>query len=41
MKHVSLRKIAAPAPRLTVWVPLMVAGTLCLVWLALAALLRL
>ena len=37
MKRISLRKSPAPTPRLTLWVPVIVALVLCLVWLALLA----
>jgi len=40
MKPVSLRKIIAPAPRLTLWVPVLVAGGLSLFWLGLVALIQ-
>ncbi|MCX7289332.1 MAG: hypothetical protein NTW20_17805 [Rhodobacterales bacterium] len=38
MKRVSLRKSPAPAPRYTLWVPVILAVALCLVWLGLLAL---
>lgn len=38
MKRVSLRKTAAPSPRLTLWVPGTLALVLCLIWLGLLAL---
>lgn len=41
MKPVSLRKTVAPTPRLTLWVPLVVAAALSLFWLGLIALIRL
>lgn len=41
MKPISLRKALAPTPRLTLWVPVMVAFGLSLFWLGLLALIRL
>jgi len=41
MKRVSLRKTLAPTPRLTLWVPGLVAAALSLFWLGLLALIRL
>jgi hypothetical protein len=41
MKRASLRKSLAPAPRFTLWVPVLLAGGLGLVWLGLLALIRL
>jgi len=41
MKPISLRKVPAPTPRLTLWVPVMVAMGLSLFWLGLLALIRL
>ena len=38
MKRMSLRKSAAPSPRLTLWVPGIAALCLCLIWLGLLAL---
>lgn len=38
MKPVSLRKSPAPAPRLTLWVPALLAALLGLLWLCLLAL---
>ena len=40
MKRVSIRKTVAPSPRLTLWVPVLLAGALCLAWLGLVALLQ-
>jgi hypothetical protein len=41
MKRVSLRRSAAPTPRLTLWVPALLALPLCLFWLSVLALIRL
>jgi hypothetical protein len=41
MKQVSLKRTPAPTPRLTLWVPVIVAGALSLFWLGLLALIRL
>lgn len=41
MKQVSLKRLPAPTPRLTLWVPVILAGALCLFWLGLFALIRL
>ncbi len=41
MKPVSLRKTVAPPPRLTLWVPVILAAALSLFWLGLIALIRL
>jgi hypothetical protein len=41
MKHVSLRRSVAPTPRLTLWVPVLAAGGLSLIWLLALALIRL
>ena len=38
MKPVSLRKSPAPAPRLTLWVPVFLAALLSLIWLGVVAL---
>jgi hypothetical protein len=38
MKRVPVPKHLAPAPRLTLWVPVLIAGGLCLFWLGLLAL---
>jgi hypothetical protein len=38
MKRTSLRRLPAPTPRLTLWVPVLVALPLCLFWLGLLAL---
>jgi hypothetical protein len=38
MKRVSLRKTQAPTPRMTLWVPAIVALGLSLAWLVLLAL---
>ncbi len=38
MKRASVRKNFAPAPWLTLWVPVMVAGALSLFWLGLLVL---
>jgi len=38
MKRVSVPKHLAPTPRLTLWVPVMIAGALILFWLGLMAL---
>lgn len=40
MKRVRLTRTAAPTPRLTLWVPVLVALGLCLVWLGLLALVQ-
>jgi hypothetical protein len=41
MKQVSLKRTPAPTPRLTLWVPVIVASALSLFWLGLLALIRL
>jgi hypothetical protein len=41
MKTVSLRKSLAPTPRLTLWVPVIVAAALSLFWVGLLALILL
>ena len=41
MKNVSLRKALAPTPRLTLWVPVILAAALSLFWLGLLALIQL
>jgi hypothetical protein len=41
MKRVSLRKTIAPTPRLTLWVPVILALGHSLFWLGLLALIRL
>lgn len=41
MKRVSLRRSIAPTPRLTLWVPVILASALSLFWLGLVALIRL
>ncbi|MCC6517849.1 MAG: hypothetical protein IT543_03285 [Tabrizicola sp.] len=41
MKPVSLRISIAPTPRFTLWVPVVLACALCLLWLGLLALIRL
>jgi hypothetical protein len=41
MKRVSLKRSPAPTPRLTLWVPVMLACGLSLFWLGLLALIRL
>ncbi|MGL4235216.1 hypothetical protein [Tabrizicola sp.] len=41
MKRAPLRKTPAPTPRLTLWVPVLMALGLCLLWLAVLALIRL
>lgn len=38
MKRVSLQKHLTPAPRLSLWVPTLIAAALCLFWLGLLAL---
>lgn len=38
MKRVSLTKTPAPAPRLTLWVPVFIAAALSLFWLGIVAL---
>ncbi len=38
MTRVSVRKNLAPAPRLTLWVPVLIAGVSSLFWLGLVAL---
>jgi hypothetical protein len=38
MKRITVPKDLAPAPRLTLWVPVLIAGVLCLLWLGLVAL---
>ena len=40
MKQVSLKRTPAPTTRLTLWVPVIVAGALSLFWLGLLALIR-
>jgi hypothetical protein len=40
MRHVSLRRTVAPTPRLTLWVPVILALGLCLFWLGLVALIQ-
>ena len=40
MKRLSLRETPAPTPRLTLWVPVIAASGLGLVWLGLLALLQ-
>jgi hypothetical protein len=40
MKRVSLRKTMAPTPRLTLWVPVILALGLSLFWLGLVALIH-
>ena len=40
MKRVSLKRNAAPTPRLTLWVPVLLALGLSLVWLTLVALVQ-
>jgi hypothetical protein len=40
VKRVSLKRNAAPTPRYTLWVPVLVAAGLSLVWLGLLALLQ-
>jgi hypothetical protein len=40
MKRVSLKRTPAPTPRLTLWVPVVLAGGLSLFWLGLLALIR-
>jgi hypothetical protein len=41
MKHVSLKRSPAPTPRLTLWVPVVLATALSLFWLGIVALIRL
>ncbi|MDP3195815.1 hypothetical protein [Tabrizicola sp.] len=41
MKRVTLRTTPAPTPRLTLWVPALIALALSLFWLGLLALIRL
>jgi hypothetical protein len=41
MKHVSLKRSPAPTPRLTLWVPVVLASALSLFWLGIVALIRL
>ena len=38
MRRSSIPKPLAPAPRLTLWVPVLIAAALCLFWLGLLAL---
>ena len=40
MKRVSLRKYHAPSPKLTLWVPVLLALGLSLFWLGLVALIH-
>ena len=40
MKRVSIRKTTAPTPRLTLWVPVLLAGGLILSWLGILAVLQ-
>lgn len=40
MKRVSLRKSLAPAPRYTLWVPVILAAILSLFWLGIVALIH-
>lgn len=40
MKRVSLKKTPAPTPKVTLWVPAILALGLCLFWLGLLALLH-
>ena len=37
MKRISIRKLHAPSPRYTLWVPALLAFALCLIWLVLIA----
>ncbi len=41
MKRISLKRSPAPTPRLTLWVPVVLASGLSLFWLGLLALIRL
>jgi hypothetical protein len=41
MKPVSLSRFVGPTPRLTLWVPIMVAAALSLFWLGVLALIQL
>jgi hypothetical protein len=38
MRRVSLKSVKAPTPRLTLWVPVLIAAVLSLVWLVVLAL---